>query len=232
MAGSAFDTPFTDKAARFGWRRAFAAAVLQRLEQHLGVHVWAIFERPAQAAFELTPEQARFEFRKLGEAECLAATADPELALERAITEAALARGDECFGVFDQGRLIAYLWRSSDTAPLFGDLWIKLQQPGLFYGYKSLVRPEYRGQRLFQAMRGRFDAEYLERGLSRSVGYVALRNLPSLASLELDPGHARAGLAVIFTRGWRGWFLTGTAGRLVRFERRTDVEASIPDAAV
>lgn len=231
MTESTPNIGFRDKAAKFGWRRTAISAVLQRAEQYLGIHVWAIFSRPAYEAFDLTPEQQRFEYRRLSREDCLAAAQTPGLALSEDFVSAAWARGDECFGAFDDGRLIAYLWRSTDTAPLFDDLWLQLRGSPKFYGYKTLVLPEYRGVRLFQVLRGLFDAEYVERGLTRSVGYVAMRNLPSMASLELDPEHERIGLALVFTRGWRGAWVLGRAREHIRLERRPE-DVSTPEAVV
>jgi hypothetical protein len=228
---SAGNTRFRKKSARVGLRRTAVSAVLQRVERYLGIHVWAIFLRPAYRSFELGPEYSQFEFRCLTEADLRSAAADPQLAMTSAFIDAALARGDACFGAWHEGRLIAYLWRSVTAAPLFDDLWIRIDLQPQFYGYKTLVLPQYRGLRLFQVLRALFDPQYVEHGLTEGVSYVAVRNLPSIASVELDPELDRIGYAVVFAPDrYRGALLTGRARQRIRFERRDSADAALPVA--
>jgi hypothetical protein len=157
--------------------------------------------RPLEPNFVIPPEHAaRFEFRRVAYEEALEQSqSNPKLGMDEAFLTRAFARADICVGAFDDGRLVAYTWRSLDSAPVDGDLWLKLVRPDCRYGYKALVLTEYRGQRLNKTVRSFYDREMAAMGIAYNVAYIDLHNL---ASMRAHQGlhRQRIGIAGYFRR--------------------------------
>ena len=148
----------------------------------------------------------RFEFRPLSLEDALKATTDPELLMTPEFVTQAFQRGDLCMGAYDGERLVAYVWRSLSRAPVKERLWLRVLDPRCRYGYKSMVLPEYRGQRLNTSVGRFYDHHFVAQGIVYDLGYVALDNLPSMKSTFRDPERCRIGYAAVIN--WSGRFWT------------------------
>lgn len=204
-------------AQRHGWGAYAASRLFSRL-QSLGLHLWVVHARPLEADFVIPPEHAqRYEFRRIMFDEALAQSqANPQLGLSRNFLERAFERGDICVGAFEDGRLVAYTWRSLDLAPVEEGLWLQLVQPGCRYGYKALVLDDYRGQRLNETVRYFYDREMVAMGIRQNVAYIDLHNLPSLRA-HRGLRRQRVGYAGYFRAG-RVW-LTFRSPRVRQYFR-------------
>lgn len=197
-------TRWQDDVERYGLRQVLCGRLFSYLER-LGVHVWVVQTRPLHSHFDMpSAHAARFRFALLTlESAGNAATRDSRLKLPETFLHAALARGDVGCGAFEGDRLVAYTWRTMTRAPVAGPLWIHLLDATSRYGYKSLVLPEYRGSRLNVSVARFHDRWFVERGIHRDVGYVALANLASLRSTYRDPERVRVGYAGYLRLGSR-----------------------------
>lgn len=111
--------------------------------------------------------------------ELLQASADPHLDLKTEWIKRAEARGEICLAVFDDERIIAYLWRAFGPTPHGDGLWVHFD-PRLSYSFKGFTRPEHRRQRLQQALSYALDDWLLGQGYSHSIRFVESHNYPSL----------------------------------------------------
>jgi GNAT superfamily N-acetyltransferase len=182
---------------RFGLARALIAAALERLERHLGLHVWAIGLRTIRADFEIPPKHAAgFEFRLASLQELVDAGQDPKFGLTKNFVNQALGRGEFCQAAFADGRLVAYTWRSYTSARGPDGTWLRIRRPRTVYGYKTYVHPESRGQRLNATLVRCYDAKLFEQGIRQDLGYVALHNLSSMTAYFRDRRHRLIGYVV------------------------------------
>ena len=191
-----------DDIRRYGLTMAILARVFDRLEKRFGLVVWSVQTRPIVAHFDLPDGHARrFSFKQLTLDDALAASEDPDLDLSPDFVREAFARGDVCAGAYDGDHLVAYAWKTTECVPVAGSLWIRLEKDGCRYGYKSLVLPRYRGDRLGTSVGRVSDHVFVERGITRTVSVITLSNLASLRSSFRDPKRRRIGFAGFIERG-------------------------------
>lgn len=127
-------------------------------------------------------DSGKYECRFLSGAELTAFAADPANKMPLGFVHEALAKGDECYGILDGGKLASYGWYAvSETEIEDGGLAIRFDR-GWVYMYKGYTKPEYRGQRLHAIGMTRSLKEYRERGIKGIVSYVAANNFASLKS--------------------------------------------------
>jgi len=171
---------------RLGARRyglvTYAKSRMFALLNSMGLHLWVVHARALEPDFVIPPEHAaRYEFRRVGLDEALLQSrSSPDLNLSEAFLESAFSRGDICVGAFDQGRLVAYTWRTLDRAPVDEDLWLKIVQPACRYGYKALVLADYRGQHLNRTVRSFYDHDMVAMGIQENVAYIDMHNIASM----------------------------------------------------
>src|SRR5947209_3688679 len=98
--------------ARFGlWRGLFGIA-LDALEKAIDLHVFLVNRSPHAPGHTLPADiGAAFEFRVLSPDEVRGFALDPGIPMTPEFVEESLGRGDYCFGVLQDGRLVAYDWR-------------------------------------------------------------------------------------------------------------------------
>jgi hypothetical protein len=181
---------------RHGLAKAISARLYDRLERWFGLHIWSVQTRPLQTDYDLPEDHARrFTFKQLGIEEALIASRDPALDLTPEFLREAFARGDFCTGAYEGEHLVAYSWRTTKCAPVAGTLWLRLEKENCQYVYKTLVLPSHRGNRLKTSAGRVHDYEFVERGVTRNVSYIALSNLESLKSSFRDPDRRRLGYA-------------------------------------
>jgi hypothetical protein len=133
--------------------------------------------------FESPGYQARFASR----AELLAATAGAEVAAEMSadFVDEALARGDQCFALFDDrdGTMASFGWYSSQPTPIASDLRLRFD-PAWVYMYKGYTLRSHRGKRLHGiGMSGACRAVTGEHGVRGLISYVKSTNFQSLRSV-------------------------------------------------
>ena len=167
-------------ARRWGWWRTGYWLVMRAASKYLGLEVFVLRIRA-------TPEQGVSNqcelpgatFRLVSDEELLNSAIDAALPLDDEFVRAAMDRGDLAFGVFHEAALIAYVWRSIDSAPHYDDCWIRVPRP-YSYSYNSFARPEFRGQHLVPALILYSDYEMMKKGYTNRAGIIAVNNFPSL----------------------------------------------------
>ena len=115
--------------------------------------------------------------------ELLEFASDGALGLTPDFIERAFLRSDVCTGMFHEGRLIAYMWRSTGVVPHARGICVETRKP-YRYGYKALTLTEYRGQHIPEYLAPVSSQYYIERGYSHSIGFVETHNLSSRKSEE------------------------------------------------
>lgn len=126
-----------------------------------------------------------FETRFVTRDELLAASLDDEVREEMspAFIEAALEKGDECYGIFDGDCLASFGWYASQPTELSPTLVLHFD-PRWRYMYKGYTRSSHRGMRLHGIGMSLALREYAARGSNGLISYVASNNFRSLRSTE------------------------------------------------
>lgn len=131
--------------------------------------------------FDAGDFQTRFATRD----ELLEAASDDEMSeeLDPAFIEAAIVKGDECYGVFDGDRLVSFGWYASQPTEMAPTLVLHFD-PRWRYMYKGYTRVSHRGMRLHGIGMSLALRAYAERGFNGLISYVASNNFRSLRSTE------------------------------------------------
>jgi hypothetical protein len=107
---------------------------------------------------------------------------DPANEMSRDFLDAALARGDQCYGIVDRGRLAAYGWYAFGPTPIGIPGMLLHFRRGYVYMYKGFTAKPYRGKRLHAIGMMLALNEYRNQGFKGLVAYVESNNFDSLKS--------------------------------------------------
>lgn len=167
--------------------------------------------------------QCPYEARLIGGRELREFARDPANEMSREFLDEALARGDQCYGIVDHGRLAAYGWYAFGPTPIGIPRVMLHFRRGYVYMYKGFTHKDYRGQRLHAIGMTRALAHYLGSGHKGIVSYVESTNFDSLKSC-FRMGYAVFGTITLvkLPGGWRGFSTPGCA----RYDFRVDTSAS------
>jgi len=193
---------------RFGFWETLYERTFEALERTIDLNLFLV-NRHRHTAHHNAPADdiPTFEFRVLTPDEVRRFAQDPGIQMTPAFAESALARGDYCFGVLKEDRLVAYDWRGLQRpVPLNDDLDVHYARPGQVYGYAMYTRPEFRGLHLQLHNLRHANRRLLAEGQTHTVGYVALQNLASIRNLSRIHGQVFVGMAG-YIRLW-GRYLT------------------------
>ena len=171
--------------SRWGLMRTSYAVIMTGLE-HCGFHLCQIDTRPLEAEPSLAiPIPEAFELRILSRQECLTHRSHMPMSVD--FINSAFERGDLCAGALYKDKLVAFVWRSFSTAPHLSRVWVAFAAPHR-YGYKAYTCPQFRGQRLHNLLSKFSDPACLERGVSKTVGFVKTHNFASINSVRRNSG--------------------------------------------
>jgi hypothetical protein len=182
---------------RWGVPRALYALLMEALRRWVGLHLMVVIWRRATPETMPITLPPGIDVRLATRDELLAACQDPALDLTRDFVELALDKGDFCVAAFAGDRIVAYTWRAFSPTQHSPGLWVAFEKPGERYGYKSLTRPEYRGQHLLTAVALFADPLVVARGYPEAISFVESDNFPSLHA-NLRHGNRRIGYAGFF----------------------------------
>lgn len=172
------------------------------LERFLGVHVYLVRVRPLDLP---VPSRAsvpqHIQIRRAVDSELETALQNPSLGISASFLSMAQARGDRCYGAFDDGQLVAYVWRSTGIANHERGVGVSVSAPYV-YGYKGFTSPSHRGLGLNVALVAFAGSDYLDAGYRHLAAFVALYNRSSLANSK-ENGFSHVGYA-----GYVRWFGT------------------------
>lgn len=130
-------------------------------------------------------DEVPYEGRFLTRNELLQFARDPAYSsagLTEDVIPALLDNGDECFGLFDGSRLIAFCWYCVNPPARINDHWALQFTRGCVYVYFVYTDPEYRGRRLLAHGIKLAAREYVQRGYHTLLAFVEWANYSSLAS--------------------------------------------------
>jgi hypothetical protein len=124
---------------------------------------------------------AGLEGRFLTLREIRAFSAEEPSLLSTPFIASALAKGDRCYAILDQGRLASFGWYSRQPTLAVHHLTMHFD-PASVYMYHGHTMPAYRGQRLHAIGMGRALKAYVDDGCRSMTAYVESFNLSSLRS--------------------------------------------------
>jgi hypothetical protein len=122
---------------------------------------------------------------------------------------AVLAKGDECFAIFDGPVLASVGWYATSPTPVTRDLAMHFD-PAWVYMHRGYTAEAYRGLRLHAIGMCLALREYVRRGACGLISFVELDNLRSLQSVE-RMGYRAFGSICVTTAGGkeRAWASPG-----------------------
>ncbi|HEY2383160.1 MAG TPA: GNAT family acetyltransferase [Terriglobia bacterium] len=130
-------------------------------------------------SFDLPPG---FRFLRLEEQALLDFSKDPANELRPDFVRYALAKGDECYGIFEGDQLANYGWYSRKPTLMDNEELFLHFDPQIVYMYKGFTLDRYRGLRLHAISKTRALAEFLSRGSRGMVFYIESNNFNSIKS--------------------------------------------------
>jgi hypothetical protein len=138
--------------------------------------------------------------------------ADPLARLSHPFIDAAMARGDRCYAIFDGDVLAAYGWYATRPTRLFEiDDGLSLRfDPSYTYMYWGYTRPSHRGQRMHAVGMASALALVTREGQKGLLSYVDATNYASLRSCERT-GFAAFGTVALAKAGDR-YFCRASSG--------------------
>lgn len=108
---------------------------------------------------------------------------DPVNEMPESFIDEALAKGDQCFGIFDGAVLASYGWYSQQPTHIDPPELFLHFSSSFVYMYKGFTHHDYRGQRLHAIGMNFALKHYLEQGCKGLVSYVESSNFDSLKSV-------------------------------------------------
>jgi GNAT superfamily N-acetyltransferase len=166
-------------AKQWGWPRTIYAGVMQRLFPTFEVCV--VTQRPLSQTARHPELCHELSIKVVEEYELARASSDPQLELRRDFVVSAIQRGDVAVGVFESGRLIAFIWLALCPTPNGADVLVDFP-PRHRYTYNAFTLPAYRGRRLQSALMAFVDEMALQSGCTHAINIIATHNYSSLAS--------------------------------------------------
>ena len=138
----------------------------------------------------------------------------------RAFALEALERGDRCFGVFEDGRLLWYCWYARAAAPIFDDVDATADFPYL-YVYNAHTDPAHRGRGLHRIGSESSARFFAAEGYRAFTAYIEVLNLAALIAARKMRERAE-GLVVLYrsARGVRWIASPGCRKAAFRVRRR------------
>ena len=121
------------------------------------------------------------EWRLLDRSQLKDFSQNPECDITPEFLDAAVAKGDECYGVFEGGQLASYGWYSNQPTDTSDDLTLFFNSDYI-YMYKGFTHPRYRGQRLHAIGMNLALRKYRKLGYKGLVSYAESNNFSSLKS--------------------------------------------------
>jgi hypothetical protein len=119
----------------------------------------------------------------------------------------ALARGDRCFGVLEDGHLLYYCWYARGPAPVLDGVFAAVEFPSL-YAYNAHTHDAHRGRRLHAIGVDASGRVFAREGYRAITAYIEATNLPPLIAAR-RMGERVVGFAVVHrTAGGVRWFTT------------------------
>jgi hypothetical protein len=189
---------------------------LKAVNRVIGLNIMRcmVLEGPPASPPPVKDERLRYGF--LTPEQVLAFAQDPANEMSPEFARAALAEGDECYGILDGEVLAAscwyvrrpYGWFTRKPSGVKDDLVLRFPQRYVYVN-KGFTREEYRGRRLHAIGRALAYEEYRARGFSGFLSIVMSNNFASLRS------NARMG-----NRGFGTIVLVRAFGRAIAFTSR------------
>ncbi|NVB81403.1 MAG: GNAT family acetyltransferase [Kofleriaceae bacterium] len=172
-------------AKQFGRRAALHDLQLRVLNKLMPFQVLKGMTATADEIDKRLLDAGGLETRFCTRDELYAAMTDAEMSEEMTIDfiEAALAKGDECYGIFDGQKLVSMGWYSNQPTPLSDNLTLCFDRSWM-YMYKGYTLRAYRGKRLHGVGMSLALYAYTKRGARGLISYVKSNNFQSLRSTE------------------------------------------------
>jgi hypothetical protein len=178
-------TRANELAKQFGRRAALHDLQLRVLNKLMPFQVLKGMTATAEEIDKRLLDAGGLQTRFCTRDELLAALTVAELADEMNVDfiNAALAKGDECYGIFDGPQLVSMGWYSNRPTPLSDKLTLCFDRSWM-YMYKGYTLHAYRGKRLHGVGMTKALYEYTKRGARGLISYVKSNNFQSLRSTE------------------------------------------------
>lgn len=161
---------------RWGWRGYLMSAGWSRLSR-AGLHVHRVLLRTIGPRCQ-TGLPAGYRISIDG-GKALQECSQQELShldLSEVFLAGANERGDQCIGLYERERLVAYVWNSRGLVPVSPGVGVIVGRQSFVYGYKIFVRADRRGAGLGQLLLAYQNDICRERGIKGVVSYVAIQN--------------------------------------------------------
>jgi len=213
---------------RLGWSHALLW-LCGTFARRASIHIFVITTHPIDAAMaSVTANLADLETRFLTSGEIVRFASEDCGRYSPTFAMQALARGDRCFGIVEEGRLVCYCWYAAGAAPVFEDVEVVVDRP-FVYGYNAYTDPAHRGRGLhvlgIEAAAQQLGSE----GFRRITAYIEADNVAPLMSAR-KMGEHFVGFVVLYRAFAKFHWFTTPGCRAIGFKvlRRSMIESRTP----
>jgi GNAT superfamily N-acetyltransferase len=210
---------------RLGWAHAFLwlCGVVGR---RASVHIFVITTHAVDGAVPNPASNlAELEARFLTSEEIVRFASDDRERYSPTFATEALGRGDRCFGIIEQDRLVCYCWYAAGAAPVFEDVEVAVDPP-FIYGYNAFTDPAHRGRGLHIFGVSAAAQKLRSEGFTSITAYIEADNVAPLMSAR-KMGETFVGSVVLFRAfGKFHWLVSPGCDRIgFRVSRRSVPES-------
>jgi GNAT superfamily N-acetyltransferase len=152
----------------------------RRLARRLGLKVVQVYRRPHVTDFQPPDHLSDLKFRLLAREELAEYAEDEANRLPAGFVQSSLAKGDVCIGAMRRGVLLGYTWWTNHPGCEEGGRILITIAPTDNYGYKGFVRPEHRGQGIYDALVFACGQTFIDMGKTHTTYVVGMANSANL----------------------------------------------------
>jgi GNAT superfamily N-acetyltransferase len=176
----------------------YASRGLHRPLEFHAFHALRLVPRTGPAA---PPSPSDLEVGFVGPDVLRRAASDRAAGLDPAEVDAALERGEECFGAWSSGVLVSHAWFAPGWTHLRSGVFVRFDAPYAYCRW-AFTRPEHRGRCLHGAIKRRALDAFARRGIRGVLSFVDVVNFESLNSAA-RVGCRRVGLLLTYVLAGR-----------------------------
>jgi hypothetical protein len=171
---------------RWGILRTAYALLMRSIKKNINFFFCVITTRPLNQGSPPPNPTPEIDYRLITEKELIEFCTDPELDLTPTDVCELCSLGHLCAGAVIDGKLISYVWRSYGPTQHTDDIWIGFNSH-CRYGFKSLTKEAFRGQRIHSYVTIMTEEE-TRKDKTHTVGFIETHNYPSRHSSAFHGG--------------------------------------------
>lgn len=168
-----------------GYQKAAQDIFIRLLGRTIGGYIFCCLTLPTdvKTAPVFSSNSHKYSFGFIEPEQLVKLIKPDEMTMTHAFADQAYAKGDRCFCIMDDAKLIHYSWYSTSPTHLTHGLEFHFPNDKV-YMYNAFTDIAYRGQKLYPAAVSQAVKFYIDHGCSGAVTIIAENNYSSISAVE------------------------------------------------